>query len=458
MTAASTAVLARVFSGEQFGLLASAMAVFYLALAASDFGFGFVLARDLAVSPDKGALLRTGIRVQLAWSAVLAICMAILGLSGIAASADAAPVIAILAIGVMTAGLSGGRQVFLVEYRTGLLTIVDLTTTALTVAATIAVAVAGGGPIGVAIAATAGTALNSAIILGLALRIVGPAHARVSHASRDFIRRAVPFGLVSFMTSIYFTIDLALLGWLVVGQELGDYAAATKVLSLLVVLPSLLMNAALPGLSGAVGDRVRLTALASRLAHWMAATGFPVCVGTAIFAPELITAVFGEKYSGAVGLTRILATVAALALVSNIVGNILGAARVVRPMLVWNAIAIVFNVGGNLLLVPRYGVAAAAWLTLATEVFVLGCALCFVPTYVDLGALIRSAMRPVLATIGAGALALVLSPYPAIAFVAGAVAFGVAIVLLRAWPVELVPKRRNRGVESEPCRERLREG
>ena len=86
MTAVSTAVIARVLSGEHFGLLASALAVFYLALAASDFGFGFVLARDLAVSKDKGGLLRTAIRVQLAWSVVLAGGMAVLGLSGLAAA------------------------------------------------------------------------------------------------------------------------------------------------------------------------------------------------------------------------------------------------------------------------------------------------------------------------------------------------------------------------------------
>ena len=90
MTAVSTAVVARVLTGEQFGLLASALALFYLALAASDFGFGFVLARDLAVSDDRGALLRTAIRVQFAWSVVLAAGMAILGLSGLAAASDAA--------------------------------------------------------------------------------------------------------------------------------------------------------------------------------------------------------------------------------------------------------------------------------------------------------------------------------------------------------------------------------
>ena len=261
------------------------------------------------------------------------------------------------------------------------------------------------------------------------------------------------------MTSIYFTIDLALLGWLVAGQRLGDYAAATKVLSLLVVLPALLMNAALPGLSGAIGDRVRLTALASRLSHWMAATGFPLCVGAAIFAPQLITIVFGEKYAGAVALTRILTIAAALALASNIVGNILGAARIVRPMLIWNLAAVVFNVGGNVLLVPRYGVTASAWLTVATEVIVLGCALAFVRSHVDLRILTRAAARPVLATSCAAIVALALTPFPLVSFLAGATTFGLAVVLLRAWPIELVPHRTGHsGHVPEPHAEGVLEG
>jgi O-antigen/teichoic acid export membrane protein len=155
MTAFSTAVVARALSGNQFGVLASAMAVFYLALAASDFGFGFVLARDLAVATDRGSLFRAALRVQLLWSAVLAIGMVGLGLSGLAASNEAKPVIIVLALGVLAAGFSGGRQVFLVDYRTRVLAIIDVSINTLMVAGTIAAVLLGAGPVGVAAATVA---------------------------------------------------------------------------------------------------------------------------------------------------------------------------------------------------------------------------------------------------------------------------------------------------------------
>jgi O-antigen/teichoic acid export membrane protein len=451
ITALSTVVVSRALGGEQFGVLASAMAVFYLALAASDFGFGFVLARDLAVTTDRGALFRAALRVQFGWSTLLAAGVFALGLSGIAASTEAKPVIMILAAGVLLAGLSGGRQVFLVYYRTGLLTLVDITINLLTVMATITAVLLGAGPKGAAVAAVAGIGVNSVVVLVLALRLVGPAGARMPRSSVLFLRRALPFGLASFMTSVYFTIDLALLGWLVAGQRLGDYAVATKVLSLLVVVPGLIMNAAVPGLAGTVGDRLGTTALVSRLAHWMAATGLPACVAAAIFAPQLIGVVFGSKYAGATELTRILVLAAILALATNIVGITLGAAGVVRPLLIQNAAAVVFNVGGNLLLVPRYGVIASAWLTVATELFVLVTAAIVIRDRVDLRGPLRAVVRPSLAVGGASLIAIGLGGYPLVAIVASMLTFGVAIALLRAWPVELTPLRRRPNVAADAC-------
>ena len=449
LTALSTAVVSRALGGEEFGVLASAMALFYLALAASDFGFGFVLARDLAVTTDRGALLRAALRVQFAWSALLAAGMFVLGLSGIAASTGAKPVIMVLSLGVLAAGLSGGRQVFLVDYRTGLLTAVDVSINLLVVACTITAVLLGAGPTGVAAITVAGITLNSLTVLVLALRLVGTAQTRIRRGSVSFFRRAMPFGLASFMTSMYFTIDLALLGWLVVGQELGDYAVATKVLSLLVVVPGLIMNAAVPGLAGTVHDRARITALVSRLAHWMAAIGLPACVATAIFAPQLIRVVFGASYGGAVDLTRILMLAAILALATNIIGITLGAAGIVRPLLIQNAVAVVLNVGGNLLLVPHFGVVASAWLTVATELFVLVTACYVIRDRVDLRAPLRAVGRPTLA-VGASALvALVLYDHPVLAIAASVATFAATIALLRAWPVELVPHRRASGIAAD---------
>jgi O-antigen/teichoic acid export membrane protein len=202
------------------------------------------------------------------------------------------------------------------------------------------------------------------------------------------------------------------------------------------------MNAALPGLAVSVGDRARTTALVSRLAHWMAATGLPACVAAALFAPQLISFVFGSDYGGATRLTRILVLAAILALATNIVGFTLGAAGIVRPLLIQNAIAVIFNVCGNLLLVPRYGVVASAWLTVATELFVLVSAAVVIRDRVDLRGPMRGVVRPSLAVGSAALVAILLGAHPLAAVLTSVATFGVVMILLRAWPVELLPWRR----------------
>ena len=170
--------------------------------------------------------------------------------------------------------------------------------------AIVVIAALGGGAVGVAVAMSACAIANDAFAAIAALRARRLGSSRARGPVMAFLRRALPLGLVSIMSSVYFTVDLVLLGWLVSGSELGSYAAATKVLSLLVVVPGMLMSAALPAVASSVPDPQALRALAIRLLHWLAAVGLPVCVGAAIFARPLVRVAFGPGYGAAVPLVQ----------------------------------------------------------------------------------------------------------------------------------------------------------
>jgi O-antigen/teichoic acid export membrane protein len=374
MSVVGTAIIARALGVESFGQLSSALAAYWLAAAATDFGFSLVLGRDLAAHPDgRGRLLRASFQVGVLWSvAPVAALVALAFASGITSTRGL--VLLVLAPSLMGGGLTGGRQVFLALYRTRRLAAIDLSVNAVQLGAIVAVAAFGGGAVGVACVVSACAIANDGMAAVAALRLVDSG--RPARADRiAFLRRALPLGLVSIMSSVYFTVDLVLLGWLVSGSELGSYAAATKVLSLLVVVPVMLMSAALPAVASSVPDPQALRALATRLLHWLAVVALPACVGAAIFARPLVRVAFGPGYGDTVPLVRILSVAAAISLLTNLLGTLLIARSIVRPMLLQNAAALVFNVVGNLLLVPRYGVTASAWLTVATELIVCGAAL-----------------------------------------------------------------------------------
>ena len=140
-----------------------------------------------------------------------------------------------------------------------------------------------------------------------------------------------------------------------------------KILTLLVMLPGLALNAALPGFARLERDPRAVGVLASRVWHWLATFGLPLCTAAFVFAEPVVRIAFGDGYETAVPLVRILALAGAVTLFANVLGTVLVAQGAVRPLLIQNGIALVVNVGGNFALVPRFGVTASAWLTVATE-------------------------------------------------------------------------------------------
>ncbi len=394
-----TAIIARMLGVVSFGQLSAALAAYWLAASVSDFGFSLVLGRDLAAHPEgRGRMLRASFQVGVLWSLVPAGALVALAIaSGV--STTRGLVLLVLAPAAVVGGLACARQVFLALYRTRRLAAIDLTVNALQLVAIVLIAALGGGAVGVAIALSACAIANDSVTAIVALRLVD--RDRAASADRmTLLRRALPLGLVSVMASAYFTLDLILLGWLVSAAELGPYAAAIKVLTLLVVVPGMLMAAALPAVASSVPDPQALRALAIRLLHWLAAVGLPACVGAAIFAGPLVRVAFGPGYGAAVPLVRILSAAAAVALLTNLLGTLLIARSIVRPMLLQNAAAIVFTVVGNVVLAPRYGVTASAWLTVATELLVCGGALYLLRGSLGLGSLVGAGLRPAVAVAG----------------------------------------------------------
>jgi O-antigen/teichoic acid export membrane protein len=100
--------------------------------------------------------------------------------------------------------------------------------------------------------------------------------------------------------------------------------------------------------------------------------GIPVVVGGVILAPRLIELVAGEDFEGAVEPLQILLGAGTLAWVNGVFGYALIAKERQASALWLNVLGLSFNVGLNLALVPEYGIVAAAIVTVASEVLILG--------------------------------------------------------------------------------------
>jgi O-antigen/teichoic acid export membrane protein len=134
---------------------------------------------------------------------------------------------------------------------------------------------------------------------------------------------------------------------------------------------------------------------------------------------------------------RILALAGAIALLTNVLGMVLIARATVRPLLIGCTLAMMLNVGGNLLLVPRYGVAAAAWLTVVTELVVAAVELWILRGSLAPATALSASWRPALAVAGFVATGLTLGAWPLLGIPSAATVFVLLVLALRAWPSEL---------------------
>lgn len=433
--ALTTGVLARVFGVADFGAYSAALAAFYIAVTAADLGFSSVLLRDLGISgADAGRLVRTAIRVMSAWSVVpAAILVGLAVAAGLHSGRGQA--LALFGLGLPVAGFSLLRPVFIASYETRTLAKLDMSLAVVQSVALIAVAAAGFGVVGVAAAMVATTGLTTLVVARRGFRLLRGRDGRAS-GHRGVFRTAAPVGLSSLLATLYFSIDLVLLGWLVSEHQLGLYAVGVKVLSILVVIPATVLTAALPGFSEADGPDA-VGRIAARAWHWLLALALPLSAAVFVFAEQVVLVLFGPDFEDGVMALRVLTLASIVAILASILGMLLIAQRRIKQQIALTVAMLAFNVVGNVLLVPTYGIMASAWTTVVTEILACSGAILILRGHVTGLPALRVTLRPLLAVLAASTAGYALLDTPLVAIGVAAVTYVALVLGLRAWPSEL---------------------
>jgi O-antigen/teichoic acid export membrane protein len=423
-------VVARFLGPHSFGLYAGGTAAFNLALGFCDFGFSALLLREMAKRPDEASrLMSAALAAAIVWSA--AITLALIGL-GLVAGGTRGKVMLILAPSIVFFGIALSRQIFTARYRARPLLILDVTSTLAQCGIMVALAVNHAPLLLLAANLSVWNILSASIALLMARRMV---HISMP-AWRDiatFVSGALPIGVASLLASLYFTIDLTLLGWLVKPTALAHYAAAVRLLSLVVMIPSLILTAGLPGLARSSTNREDLSEFAGTLARWIGMAVLPVGAAFAVFAYPLVHVAFGSAYAPAAPLIRILMVAGCLAFSSNVTGVTMISLGIIRPQIIFNSLSLVVNVAGNVLLVPRYGVTASAWLTVASEAIVFGYGVVVLRHRLDYRAIGGQVRGTLLAVVAGSVVGLALGANSVVSMLAAAAAFLVVGAVTGAW-------------------------
>jgi O-antigen/teichoic acid export membrane protein len=429
---ASVAVTTRYLGAGDYGKFALALAFVQTFGLLADVGLLTVAVRELSRTPE-----RTNQLVGAVLSLRLALSLAVVPVAALVSLAfpyDREVRVAILiAGGSLVLGLANGAlvAVFQSRLRMGRAAVSEVLGRA---SAFAALALVAGLDLGFyAVVATA--AAGAAVALLASWILVRPFAAPQLRARRDtwrpLLMAALPVGAALAVTEIYFRADTFIISIFRDYDEVGAYSLAYRVIELLAVLPAVLMTSVFPLLSrylGSGGDRVRASTAIDAVGDVFLAIGVPLAAGGLVVAPQVVELVAGDGFGEAADPLRILLFAGALAAVSGLFGYALIAGGRQTSALRLALAGLVLNVALNLALVPELGIDAAAAVTVASEVLMVGGGLWLVRRELALTPRFGIAWRvAVAAAVMAGVLAVVPSESLAVLLPLGVVLYGAVL-------------------------------
>ena len=186
------------------------------------------------------------------------------------------------------------------------------------------------------------------------------------------LHRSWPVGLSIAFGLAYFKADTLILSFVRPQAEVGIYGAAYRVLEILITIPFMYAGILLPILSNAFAkkDVPKFKNLVTNSIDVMLIFCLPMMAGTWILGERIMILVAGPEFAESGRILSILIVAVAAIYLNTVFSHIVVAIDGQRKMIpVYIAVAIA-AVAGYLLFIPTYGMWAAAWLTVASEVLV----------------------------------------------------------------------------------------
>lgn len=247
--------------------------------------------------------------------------------------------------------------------------------------------------------------------------------------ARYLLAESLPLAIGSAFVLVYGRIDIILLESIKGVDQAGLYGVAYKFYDVLSTVSATVMIVLFPGLARAYAESAESgKRLYTQVFTLMAAIALPISFAVIVFHPLLLTVLVGSGYETAAAALPGLMLAIALIFPSSVASYMLVVVRRQKWNLPMAVVASILNIGLNLLLIPRFGFVAAAWITAATEGFVIIFNLTVLAITTGM---FPSPRKVIMILISAAPFALILLPGP-LSYAGGAVGivlFGVLLLL-----------------------------
>lgn len=328
------AVLARtVFGPRIFGLYAISQVVLALLLSANELG---VSAAIIRWETDVRRIARTVLTLSVVSSTAIYACLYPLApmIASVLGSPDATDVIRVICTCVIISGFSTVPEALLArEFAQGRRMAVDLANFIVSSGVTLWLAFSGHGAMSFAWGSVLGCVASLLVINWLTAPVVWPGWR--SADARQLIRFGLPLAGASLLLLGVFNIDSAIVGATLGAAMLGFYQLAFNISSWPVVgIAQTAARVSFAGFSRVADSREMLTAAFTRALGVLMAVTMPPCILLATLSYPLIQTIYGQRWTPAAPVLRLLAILGILRVGYSLVYDCMAAGGY-RHALMW---------------------------------------------------------------------------------------------------------------------------
>lgn len=200
--------------------------------------------------------------------------------------------------------------------------------------------------------------------------------------AKFLMKESFPLMLTNAAVIIYQRIDQVMIGQIIDTEAVGYFSVASRFVEVLVFIPIMLAQTISPILVRFREESEATYRMKSQqfmnISLWLSIL---ISAFISVISYWLVTLTFGEMYLPAVAVLQIMSFKAASVALSNTAGAMLVAEQLQRYAIFRDAFGCVVCIGLNFYLLPKYGIIAAAYIAIASNVAAGYIADALIPAY-----------------------------------------------------------------------------
>jgi len=199
------------------------------------------------------------------------------------------------------------------------------------------------------------------------------------------LKESIPLMISGAALILYQRIDQVMIGNLIDKESVGYFSVANKFVEILIYIPMVLSQTIMPVLVSirekSEEEYVKKGQLFMNISIWFTLLLSGI---TSLLAYWIISLTFGDAYLPAIAVLQILSFKAASLALSNTAGTMIVAEGMQRYTAVRDTMGCIVCICLNYVLLPRYGIMAAAWIAILSNVVAGYLADIIIPSYRDI--------------------------------------------------------------------------